>query len=101
MSGLFDFVLITADLRASEESSDVKTSIIGRILERTVALWPISVHRFEYREAALGRKISLMGSGAAERDLLVSFPLSACRILPKFRSASDAGPTSPSAKMTG
>jgi putative ATP-dependent endonuclease of OLD family len=36
MSGLFDFVLITADLRASEESSDVKTSIIGRILERTI-----------------------------------------------------------------
>lgn len=36
MSGLFDFVLITADLRASEESSDIKTSIIGRILERTV-----------------------------------------------------------------
>lgn len=36
MSGLFDFVLITADLRAAEESSDVKTSIIGRILERTV-----------------------------------------------------------------
>lgn len=29
-------MLITADLRASEESSDVKTSIIGRILERTI-----------------------------------------------------------------
>ena len=34
MSGLFDFVLITADLRASEESIDGKSSIIGRILER-------------------------------------------------------------------
>lgn len=36
MSGLFDFVLVTADLRASEESVDGKSSIIGRILERTV-----------------------------------------------------------------
>lgn len=31
MSGLFDFVLVTADLRASEESTDGKSSIIGRI----------------------------------------------------------------------
>jgi putative ATP-dependent endonuclease of the OLD family len=36
MSGLFDFVLVIADLRASEESMDGKSSIIGRILERTV-----------------------------------------------------------------
>ncbi|WP_158753304.1 ATP-dependent endonuclease [Dyella sp. S184] len=36
MSGLFDFVLVTADLRASDESSDGKSSIIGRILERSV-----------------------------------------------------------------
>ncbi len=36
MSGLFDFVLVTADLRASEESLDGKASIIGRILERSV-----------------------------------------------------------------
>lgn len=36
MSGLFDFVLVTADLRASEESTDGKSSIIGRILERSV-----------------------------------------------------------------
>ena len=36
MSGLFDFVLVTADLRASEESVDGKSSIIGRILERAV-----------------------------------------------------------------
>lgn len=36
MSGLFDFVLVTADLRASEESIDVKSSIIGRILERSI-----------------------------------------------------------------
>lgn len=36
MSGLFDFVLVTADLRASEEASDGKSSIIGRILEKTI-----------------------------------------------------------------
>lgn len=36
MSGLFDFVLVTADLRASEESMDGKSSIIGRILERAI-----------------------------------------------------------------
>lgn len=36
MSGLFDFVLVTADLRASEESIDGKSSIIARILERSV-----------------------------------------------------------------
>lgn len=36
MSGLFDFVLVTADMRASEESTDGKSSIIGRILERSV-----------------------------------------------------------------
>ena len=36
MSGLFDYVLVTADLRASEESLDGKSSIIGRILERSV-----------------------------------------------------------------
>jgi len=36
MSGLFDFVLVAADLRASEESLDGKSSIIGRILERSI-----------------------------------------------------------------
>lgn len=36
MSGLFDFVLVTADLRAGEESTDGRSSIIGRILERSV-----------------------------------------------------------------
>lgn len=36
MGGLFDFVLVTADLRASEESIDGKSSIIGRILERSI-----------------------------------------------------------------
>lgn len=36
MSGLFDFVLVTADLRASEESVDGRSSIIGRILERSI-----------------------------------------------------------------
>ncbi|WP_343724716.1 ATP-dependent nuclease [Herbaspirillum huttiense] len=36
MSGLFDFVLVTADLRASEESTDTRSSIISRILERSI-----------------------------------------------------------------
>lgn len=36
MSGLFDFVFVAADMRASEESIDAKSSIIGRILERSV-----------------------------------------------------------------
>lgn len=36
MSGLFDYVLVTADLRASEESLDGRSSIIGRILERSI-----------------------------------------------------------------
>jgi len=36
LSGLFDFVLVTADLRASEESQDSKSSVIGRILEKAV-----------------------------------------------------------------
>lgn len=36
MNGLFDFVLVTADLRASEESTDGRASIISRILERSV-----------------------------------------------------------------
>ena len=36
MSGLFDYVLVTADLRASEEAQDSKAAILGRILERAV-----------------------------------------------------------------
>lgn len=36
MSGLFDFVLVTGDLRAGEEAQDAKASIISRILERSV-----------------------------------------------------------------
>ena len=36
MSGLFDYVLVTADLRAAEEAQDSKSSVIGRILERTI-----------------------------------------------------------------
>jgi putative ATP-dependent endonuclease of OLD family len=36
MGGLFDYVLVTADLRAGEEAQDAKNSIIARILERTV-----------------------------------------------------------------
>lgn len=36
LSGLFDFVFVAADLRASEESQDSRTSIIGRVLEKAV-----------------------------------------------------------------
>lgn len=36
MSGLFDFVFVAADLRASEETQDARASIINRILERSV-----------------------------------------------------------------
>lgn len=36
MSGIFDFVLVTADLRAAEEVTDSKSTIIGRVLERAV-----------------------------------------------------------------
>lgn len=36
LSGIFDFVLVTADLRANEESQDARGTIISRILEKTV-----------------------------------------------------------------
>ena len=36
MSGLFDYVLVTADLRASEEALDAKSTVLGRIIERTI-----------------------------------------------------------------
>lgn len=36
LSGLFDYVLVTADLRAVEESMEGKKTIIGRILERAI-----------------------------------------------------------------
>jgi putative ATP-dependent endonuclease of OLD family len=36
LSGLFDYVLVTADLRANEEAQDSRSAILGKILERTV-----------------------------------------------------------------
>lgn len=36
LSGFFDYVFVTADLRASEESIDGKKTIVGRILERAI-----------------------------------------------------------------
>ncbi|MEU7990541.1 ATP-dependent endonuclease [Streptosporangium canum] len=36
MTGLFDYVFVSADLRAGDESRDIKSSIIGRILEQAV-----------------------------------------------------------------
>lgn len=36
MSQLFCFVLVTADLRANEETRDAKSSVLGRIIERGI-----------------------------------------------------------------
>jgi putative ATP-dependent endonuclease of the OLD family len=36
MSGLFDYVFVSADLRADEEARDIKSSVVGRILEQAV-----------------------------------------------------------------
>ncbi len=36
LSGLFDFALVRADLRASEEAADTKSTLIGRILARAI-----------------------------------------------------------------
>ncbi|RCS63777.1 DUF2813 domain-containing protein [Brachybacterium sp. JB7] len=36
LRGVFDYIFVGADLRASEESIDAKSSIIGRILEQAV-----------------------------------------------------------------
>ena len=36
LSGLFDYVLVTADLRAVEESSDARGSVVGRILDMAI-----------------------------------------------------------------
>jgi len=36
LSGLFDYVFVSADLRASEEAQDSRASVIGRILEKAI-----------------------------------------------------------------
>jgi putative ATP-dependent endonuclease of OLD family len=36
LAWLFDYVLVTADLRASEETQDSRAAVLGRLLERTV-----------------------------------------------------------------
>lgn len=36
MSGLFDFIFVSADLRAAEETTYSRTAVIGRILEQAV-----------------------------------------------------------------
>ncbi len=36
MSGLFDFIFVSADLRAAEETTDSRTAVIGRILEQAI-----------------------------------------------------------------
>jgi putative ATP-dependent endonuclease of the OLD family len=36
LAELFDFVFVSADLRAADETEDTRTSILGRILQRTI-----------------------------------------------------------------
>ncbi|ACU38541.1 AAA family ATPase [Actinosynnema mirum] len=36
MSGLFDYVFVSADMRVEEEAKDGRSALVGRILERTV-----------------------------------------------------------------
>jgi putative ATP-dependent endonuclease of the OLD family len=36
LAELFDFVFVSADLRAADETEDMRTSILGRILQRTI-----------------------------------------------------------------
>jgi putative ATP-dependent endonuclease of the OLD family len=36
LSGLFDYVFVSADLRAADEARDVRSSIVGRILEQAI-----------------------------------------------------------------
>jgi putative ATP-dependent endonuclease of OLD family len=36
MSGLFDFIFVSADLRAAEETTDSKSAVLGRILEQAI-----------------------------------------------------------------
>lgn len=36
LAGLFEFILVSADLRALEESNDTRSTIFGRIIERAV-----------------------------------------------------------------
>ncbi len=36
LSGLFDYVFVTADLRANEQAQDVRGAILGRILEQAI-----------------------------------------------------------------
>lgn len=37
MAGLFDYVLVSADLRAAEETTDSKNAAIGRIIEQAIS----------------------------------------------------------------
>lgn len=42
LSGLFDFVFVSADLRASEEAVDARNATIGKLLERTIDRAPVA-----------------------------------------------------------
>lgn len=42
LSGIFDFVFVSADLRASEQSIEGRKTVLGRILERTLRREPLN-----------------------------------------------------------
>lgn len=59
LSGLFDFALVRADLRASEEAADAKSALVGRILARAI----------DRTEATKDLGLLLEAFGRQEREL--------------------------------
>lgn len=60
LSGLFDYVFVGADLRASDEADGSRTATIGRLLERTID-----------RTVALSKFDALLTQLRAEQDAIV------------------------------
>ncbi|MFL6172421.1 MAG: ATP-dependent nuclease [Marmoricola sp.] len=59
-SGVFDYVLVDADLRAEEESADSRGSLINRILAHRVDRGPAGAAFAELAEAASGRHVEIV-----------------------------------------
>jgi energy-coupling factor transporter ATP-binding protein EcfA2 len=59
MSGLFDFIFVSADLRASEEATDSRSAVLGRILEQAID-----------RSAADAELAEVLGRAAAEQSAI-------------------------------
>lgn len=59
-SGVFDYVLVDADLRAEEESADNRGSIINRILAHKVDRGPAGAAFAELAEAASERHVEIV-----------------------------------------